>query len=304
MIKEINKPNFFIVGSPRSGTTAMYEFLRQHPEIFMSAYKEPHFFSTDLKPKTPWERKMRTEKGYGELFKNVNKEKAIGEASVYYLFSKSAAKNIHEYNPKAKIVVMLRSPIEVAHSLFFLRQNNGYENVDTLSEAIKYEDLRRKGKKIPKGSIHFTQSYCYGDVVKFGEQLLRYYKYFSKKQVFVIRFKDFKENPGKVYKDLCKFLGVSTTFEPKFSTINQSKVARNKRIAYFLSNPPDILRKIVIRTYSLSKYFFKLIEKINSQTVKRKLTIDDDFKNQFNNKLKKDIDILSRLTKTSPNYWY
>src|SRR6266498_2750548 len=98
------KPNFFIVGAPKCGTTALYEYLRRHPHIFMPKLKEPHFFALDLGHPM-----VKTEVHYASLFADSTKEHMrVGEASVYYLYSAVALPAIHAFNPDAKIIAMVR----------------------------------------------------------------------------------------------------------------------------------------------------------------------------------------------------
>jgi len=103
----MRKPDLFIVGAPRSGTTALYEYLRSHPDIFMCTPKEPNYFSFDMNRP----RAANTEEEYLRLFKNAH-EKVAGEASVWYLYSKVAIAEIMRFNPDAKIIAMVRSPID------------------------------------------------------------------------------------------------------------------------------------------------------------------------------------------------
>src|SRR5258706_10449866 len=107
----INNPDFFIVGAPKCGTTAMNDYLGQHPDIYM-APKELHYFGADLKIKD-----KISESAYLQYFKNAGNKKILGEASVWYLFSGTAAKEIKNFSPDAKILIMLRNPVEVVYSL-------------------------------------------------------------------------------------------------------------------------------------------------------------------------------------------
>ena len=111
----MTRPNFFIPGAPKSGTTSMYHYLRQHPQIYMSRVKEPQFFSTDLEMAEG--RRICDLDAYLSLFQNAQDAKRIGEASVWNLFSRDAAQNIKAFDPEAKIIVMLRHPADLIYSL-------------------------------------------------------------------------------------------------------------------------------------------------------------------------------------------
>ena len=115
MLESTKKPGFFIVGAPKCGTTSFYHYLRQHPQIFMPDNKEPHYFGSDLKKRS--DEFIKTEEEYLSLFKDADSSQMAGEASTFYLYSKAAQKEIKGFNPHAKIIIMLRNPIDFLHSL-------------------------------------------------------------------------------------------------------------------------------------------------------------------------------------------
>ena len=135
------KPDFFIVGAPKCGTTSMFHYLRQHPQIFMPDNKEPHYFGKDLIKMS--DEFIDNEDEYLNLFKDAKSDQKLGEASTFYLYSKSAYKEIKEYNPDAKIIIMLRNPIDFLHSLHSQLLFSGYE--DELDfEIAKYFSQQNK----------------------------------------------------------------------------------------------------------------------------------------------------------------
>lgn len=217
----------FIVGAPRSGTTSMYHYLSEHPEIFMSARKEPHFFGTDLSAPTTNHKLFRKENNYLNLFSKSKDEKIIGEASVYYLYSKKAAKNIYKYNPKSKILIMLRSPVEVIESLYKMNYFSGQEKNTTLKQALVAESKRKKGLGFSKRINFLKESFYYQDLVRYCEQVKRYKQIFNDKAIKIIIFDDFKSNPQKTYVETLKFLGVDDGFKPNFKVHNASSIPRN-----------------------------------------------------------------------------
>src|SRR5712692_7209004 len=107
------RPDFFIVGAPRSGTTALYTYLRQHPDVFLPEKKEPHYFNIDMTSGGA----IRNEKDYAALFAGALDETRVGEASVYYLSSACAPFEIKKDCPTAKIIIMLRNPVDVMYAL-------------------------------------------------------------------------------------------------------------------------------------------------------------------------------------------
>ena len=113
LVINIKNPNLFILGAPKCGTTSLYTYLREHPNIFFSHIKGPHYFATDFENY----RSVKTKVDYANLFSEANAQHSIiGEASVLYLYSENAIKGIYNDNPNAKLIIMLRNPIEVVQS--------------------------------------------------------------------------------------------------------------------------------------------------------------------------------------------
>jgi len=134
----MRKPDFFIVGAPKCGTTALYRFLSQHPEIFLPKVKEVHFFGSDLylPGYVP-----DTEK-YLRLFANARDETRVGEASVWYLYSKVSAAEIKHFAPEASILIMLRNPVDMIHSLHSQLQYVGVERIKGFESAFMERPTR------------------------------------------------------------------------------------------------------------------------------------------------------------------
>lgn len=261
----MRKPNFFIIGAPKCGTTAMYEYLRQHPDIFMPNVKEPHYFNTDLS----WHYRPKTESQYLSLFKNARSESRVGEASVWYLYSAEAAVNIKEFAPNAKIIAMLRNPIDMLPSLHSQAYYSGTEDVSDFEEALRLEAARTAGHRIPKFAVH-VHTLSYSKIVKYSEQLQRYFEIFGRENVHVIVYDDLTAATAESYVQVLRFLGVDDSFSPSsFNVVNPNKVVRNAWIRNALISyyrdfpllrtpmqwviPPAVrhrLRDLVMRAYT------------------------------------------------------
>lgn len=152
----MRKPDFFIVGAPKSGTTAMHEYLGQHPDIFMPKVKESHHFATDLLPPNRPNSYYRSIDNYLAIFKGARNEKIVGESSVFYLYSKTAAKNIYEFNKDSKILIMVRNPTEWLESYHSQLVYNGDEDILDLCEALKAEEEQKRGDYYLKICVPFT----------------------------------------------------------------------------------------------------------------------------------------------------
>ena len=162
-------PNFFIVGAPQCGTTALHAYLAQHPDVFMSDPKEPHYFGSDLDFRY---RRRPNEEQDRSYFTNAGDRSRIGEASVWYLYSECAADEIWEAVPDARIIVMLRDPVEMIPSLHSQFVYNGHEDLP-LSEALEAEEDRAAGRRIPP-EANFPRGLLYRRVATYAPQLARY----------------------------------------------------------------------------------------------------------------------------------
>lgn len=237
----MKKPNLFIVGAPKCGTTSLAYYLKQHPEIFFPERKEPHFFGTDLNAPYPYF--IRDLKEYSNLFSDVKNEKIIGEASVWYIYLKRAAAEIKAFCPHAKIIIMLRNPVDMMYSLHSQRLYTGNEDIADFQAALEAEEDRKRGRYIPKG-VNLVEGLFYRKVAMYTSQVKRYLDIFNHKNVHIIIFDDFEKNTSEAYRQTLHFLGVSENFYPDFTILNKNKSIRNLALRNFMKNPPMIVRKI------------------------------------------------------------
>lgn len=204
MSKEI-WPNFFIVGAIRSGTTSLYEYLKQISSIYMPTIKEPNYFTASIDKKQLFTKPISSEKKYLSLFKNVKNEKAIGDASPTYLWDPKSAKLIYEKIPKAKIVIILRNPIDRAYSHYLMLYGRGVLKTP-------FEQIISDSKKIPHDDFS-------GRVINAGfysEQIKRYFEVFPKNQIKILIFEEFVKNTKESVGNILDFLDIDD--EPPDST--------------------------------------------------------------------------------------
>ncbi len=221
------RPNFFIVGAPKCGTTSLYHYLRQHPDVYLPhseteywRYKEPNHFCQDL---IAWPGLcIETEDKYLSLFEAARGEKRIGEASALNLYSKEAAQNIAKFAPDAKIVIMLRHPVDMMRSWHHDCMRWGHETVGEFEKAILLEDARRAGKALPNGS-GYPSCLIYRDIASFGAQVQRYYDAFGKDRVGVWLLEDMATAPAETFRQIATFLDVDPGFKPMFEVHNPKK---------------------------------------------------------------------------------
>jgi hypothetical protein len=260
------RPDFFIVGAPKCGTTAMNVYLRQHPQIFMPERKDISYFGTDLK----FERPRISGEEYLSLFRGANEALRIGESSVWYMYSKTAAEEIKSFSPSASIIVMLRDPVDMLyaqHSEFLYNCN---EDIADFQEALEAEPERKQGKRIPR-QAHFVDGLFYRETAKYAEQVQRYFSVFGRENVHVIIYDDFKEDTAKAYADALTFLNVDPSYRPTFQIINRNKTFRSRRLQQLLVAPPVALTKIYrqVIPQSLEGQLMKRLRRINTRHTKR-----------------------------------
>ncbi len=237
-------PNFFIIGAMKSGTTSLYRYLEQHPQVYMSPYKEPNFFAVEgenelytdslLGPgglaRLPGIRKIET---YRELFKGVSNETAIGEASQLYLYIPKAVERIKHYIPDAKLIAILRHPADRAYSHVLFEIQNGLE----LCDADFLQLLQEEEERV---SNDWSPIWHYKRRGLYYIQLKRYFDTFNRDQIKVYIYEDlFGDNVIDNVQDVFRFLDVDDTFVPDIRIHNVSKIPRNTAFFKFItqSNP-------------------------------------------------------------------
>lgn len=240
------RPDFFIVGAPKCGTTAMATYLGEHPEIFMPVAKELHFFGSDL----DYRRKRPTIAEYLDAFADAGDARRAGEASIGYLYSVRAPAEILEFSPRADVLIMLRDPVEMIQSQHAQELFMGHEEIDDVEEALAQEAERAKGRHIPEGS---TAPYLlrYAWLARYADHVERYVSAFGRARVHITLFDDLRRDTAAAYADVVRFLGCDPGFIPDFPVVNQRKSARSRTLQRIVRDPPPIVRSIARRLLPL-----------------------------------------------------
>ncbi|HUY65627.1 MAG TPA: sulfotransferase [Acidimicrobiales bacterium] len=232
-------PNLFIVGAPKSGTTAMWSYLGKHPEIFVAG-KEYHFFGSDL----AYRNQQRPDSShYLSHFDRATDERYLLDASIGYMVSKRAAAEIVSYSPDARIVAIVRNPIDMMHSLHSELLFQGDEDVADFGEALALEGARRRGEHIPE-ACQAVWALSYRTVAHYSEQLIRYFDALGRGRVHVVVFDDVVADTASCYQAVLEFLGVDPTFRPDLPVVNANKVARSSLMVRLLRSPPPFARRL------------------------------------------------------------
>jgi hypothetical protein len=224
-------PDFFIVGHPKCGTTALYETLRRRPDVFMPDCKEPWFFAEELHDRTPPrpEGTPRTLEQYVSLFRDARPDQQAGEASPMYLWSRTAAARIAEAAPAARIVAILREPAGFLHSLHLQFLQNYIETESDFATALALEPARRRGESIPRHT-YWPQALLYSDFVRYVEQLRRYRAAFSPERVLVLIYDDFRRDNEATVLRVLRFLALNEELPIHTSEANPSVRLRSQRL--------------------------------------------------------------------------
>lgn len=261
----MTRPDFFIVGAPRCGTTALYEYLRQHPQVFMPEHKEPQYFGDDL---THLHVRL-SERDYLGLFRGAKPGQRVGEASTWYLYSRRAAREIGEFAPGAQIIIMLRNPVDVMYSLHRELTFYGGETILDFEEALAAEPDRMAGRR--RGPSRRPEALYYRDAVRFPEQIERYVDVFGEDRVRVIIYDEFASDVPAAYRETLAFLGVDEEFRPSFEIVNESKRPRLPGLQAMIVRPPGPLARLIptLRRLPLAHRLRERILLANSRSEQR-----------------------------------
>ena len=227
-------PDFFIVGHGKSGTTALWDMLRSHPQLYMPYDKEPWFFAQELQAMAALRpsgtgRTPGTLADYLALFGAASPQQRVGEASSLYLWSRTAAARIAQAQPDAKIIAVLREPASFLRSLHLQFVQVYIEPEKDLRKAIALEDARRQGRELPEQE-YWPGATLYSEHVRYVEQLRRYYERFAPEQVLVLIYDDFRRDNEATVRQVWRFLDVDDTVSVRLREANPTVRVRSRRL--------------------------------------------------------------------------
>jgi sulfotransferase family protein len=297
------KPNFFIVGAPKCGTTALYDYLREHPNVFMSELKEPHYFSTDLITHPL----IKTPEDYIRLFSDSTQEHLrIGEASASYLLSAEAARNIRAFSRDAKIIAMFRNPVDMVHSFHSQLLYWSDETVEDFETAWGLQERRSRGLDVPR-SCREPFWLQYAQLGRFGSQTQRLLAAFPREQVKLILYDDFAASPQTVYNEVIDFLEIPHDHRTDFPRVNENKRAKSAWFRDFYRAPPPVLHKAFVALKQLvgAEQMIALKQRIvDLNTVKeRRRPLSLELRGQLVETFREEVALLSRLLNRDLGHW-
>ena len=300
----MRKPNFFVVGAPKCGTTAIHYYLAQHPDIFMAG-KETNYFSREMfRDKASRAAKLRETSAYYEnLFADARNEAIVGESSVFYMCSKEAAGRIRDYAPDARILIHIRNPIDFIPShhsqLVYVR----FEDIADVAAAYDAEDDRRAGRRVPElCPLHTVLNYR--EMASFSEQIRRYFDAFGRERVLINVFDDLKADPSGVYRRTLAFLGVDPSFQPTFDVINPNKRFRIGALVTVLHEPPDWVSAVgrLVGGPETRLRLRRMLKRLNT-VYEARAPLDPAFLVRLRNDFRPEIERLSALLDRDLTHW-
>ncbi|MFB6344408.1 MAG: sulfotransferase domain-containing protein [bacterium] len=294
------RPNFFIVGAPKCATTSMHYYLSQHPGIFMSRPKEPFFFGSDL---DSHELKTQTEEEYLSFFRGADGFDLRGESTVWYLYSTRAPEEIQEFQPDAKVIIMLRNPADAMYAMHSQFVFSGNEPLESFKEAVRAEE-RRKTRKNFDSSVYFPEGLYYSEIYNYSRQIKNYLKTFSREQIKILLLKDLKSDPGKCYNDVLEFLGAREFTPPDFEPYNSNCQLKSPLLREIVKQVPGrtlgTLRKFV-PVQSCSNIWQRVKPLLVDQFSRSSL--EEDFKKQLLDQFMPQIEELEGLINRNLDHW-
>ena len=292
----MKRPNFFVIGAPKSGTTSLIEWLRSHPDVFIPSAKEPQHFNFDF-----FHRKSRGIKEYENNFLSASDcHLAVGEGSTCYLYSRCAVPAILKYADRPLFIVMIRDPVAMAVSLHEQELFNGEETVSDFQLAWRLQAQRAYGARLPPLSED-PQIFQYGDRCRLGEQLERLYDHAPRDQVLVLNIDDMHVDPAKEYGKVLDFLGLDNDGRMDFPRFN---AAKRRRIPALWRGARLINRTLWKIGIPRVRIGFTALLDARTREERPRPPIDPAFKSELRSYFRDDIKKLEALTNFNLASWY
>ena len=303
-MSEKNIPSFLFIGTGKAGSTSLYHYLDEHPEVFMSPVKETNFFSYEggrpnfsgpgdlqsLAHKTT----ITSIQEYKNNFQGITNERAIGEVSPSYLYIPQAPQRIKKYIPSAKMIVILRHPVDRAYSNFQHRTNLGLEPLTDFSEAISQEKTRIEKNWAP--TWHYLEQGFY------YKQLKRYFDLFERSQFKIYLFEDWLSDKLGLMREVFDFIGVDPSFTPNMITkYNISGKPKSMALNNFLTNQNPI--KTILKKALPQKVCNQLTLNVQMANLQKLPKLSPQVRQQLNQVYEQDILKLQNLIDRELSSW-
>jgi hypothetical protein len=285
------KPDFFIAGAPKCGTTALSGYLAAHPAVFIPELKEPDYFCTDVQWYGHY---IATLTEYEALFSSAPPHVLTGEASVMYLYSKVAIGKVMAHNANAKIIVMLRNPIEAARSMHAYQWYHELENVGDFEQAWRLQKLRLEGRHLPPRwpNPHLKQ---YGAIYCYAPQVRRLLAQVPRTQCLFLLSEEFFADPSRQFARVLEFLGLPPdSARTAFPMVNQTIGVRSARLERLLRHPPPALMALRRAAHAVAFHPVRALQRFN-RVAGRKPPLRESFRAELEEYFSVDVAELEQL---------
>jgi hypothetical protein len=299
-------PNFFIVGASKCGTTALSEYLRGHPAVFIAERKELHYFCLDFNLRYP---RARTLNEYLSHFRGSSGKRAIGEASPWYLYSECAIEQAYAFNPNARFIAMVRNPIDMVPSLHRQLLNNFDEDQQNVLKAWRLQTERNQGRCIP-ASCREPKVLQYCEVCTLGRQVKRLFSIVPSEKRLVIVLEDLKLDPRAIYRQVLSFLKLEDDGRTAFPILNEAFRWRFQRFSQFVYATPRFMQLVggmILRALGRERLgLFRVLDRLNdrfNRKAQAKQPLPIEFKEELRSVFAEDIKLLGRMLNRDLSGW-
>jgi len=293
------KPNFFIVGAPKCGTTALYEYLNTHPNIFLPKVKEPYYFYTH---KDKMRYAMHSMEEYLKLYEPApGIITSFGDASVFYLMDHPSHQRIKAFNSEARIIVMVRNPLDMAYALHSQYIFEGWEDVHDFETAWRLQIARESGDGIPKPCPD-RSLLQYRNVCLNGLHISKLLETFPTERVLVVVFDDFISDTLAVYKKVLDFMGEPFDGRTSFPPVNESRFWKHQSLLTILETVKGPWMKIKQMAGIQETGAWAFIKSIMTEKRARK-KLPREFREVLLAEFSADISKLENITRRDLSTW-
>ena len=297
-MKKPFRPRAFLVGAPKAGTSALARYLASHPEISVSSIKEPNYFAPDLDLPGP-----KSEAEYLSLFALTSATRILLDASILYLYSRTAPQAIAKYTNEPRIIIVLREPVEAMYAWHEQMVFTANEPLNDFRAALDAEIERKRGRLLPTAgaAARCPSLLFYRDVMRYSDQIERYLAVFDREHIHVLLYEDFRENPAGSFRRIAEFLGVDPAFTPEFAEVNLNKVRRSWLLHFWLKRafaaPARALLPAQVRLNLIS-----FLDRWNSRE-ERRAPLVPWLREELRAECRSDVERLGRLIQRDLSSW-
>jgi len=296
------RPNLFIVGFAKCGTTALHQYISTHPNVHPCFPKEPHFFIEET-----WRRRpARTEAQYLRFFAGASKgARVFVDSSAVHVYSPQALRRIRDFNPDARIIVMIRHPVDMLASFHKYSCRMFVEDVENFEEAWNLQTSRAKGDNLPEG-CEFPVLLQYENLGRIGKHVAALLDIWPRSQVKIVFFDEFVKAPLEHYKDVLEFIGLPYDGRTTFPKVNEGGAWKSRLIGRTMLKAWPLVIKIASRVRVIGPLrrpqFWMFLWGLNSAREER-VEMDPRFRQRLIDVFRDDIQLLSAVTGRNLDHW-